>query len=269
MWTGWTTGTQPLGREPHPHTARGPGTLVPLCKHCASCQAVCLHTDSTLCLHTGKRPGESKGPIRSAQTAYTTPGLTGTAPPHKQGARWTRALRSPWRLGNLSKAGRPGLASAGLLGGEAGKRPVSAAEGLRLRSNTTVGGQSQCVHQGLGRYVALFVQKNGCPWGAAPTTKWRKGRGPLRLGGQGADSLNGPIEDKVGGHVLRCSLSRHPHPWSRQHPPLPRQHGNPHSSHPLGQAAQCCPMLFSPLAPHTCLARQPSSAPLLLAEDKL
>lgn len=193
----------------------------------------------------------------------------GDSTPHKQGARWTRALRSPWRLGNLSKAGRPGLASAGLLGGEAGKRPVSAAEGLRLRSNTTVGGQSQCVHQGLGRYVAPFVQKNGCPWGAAPTTKWRKGRGPLRLGGQGADSLRGPIEDKVGGHVLRCSLSRHPHPWSRQHPPLPRQHGNPHSSHPLGQAAQCCPMLFSPLAPHTCLAWQPSSAPLLLAEDKL
>lgn len=35
-----------------------------------------------------------------------------------------------------------------------------------------------------------------------------------------------------------------------------------------GQAAQCCPRLLSPLAPHTRLAWQPSSASLL-PEDKL
>ena len=111
MWTGWTTGTQPLGREPHPHTARGPGTLVPLCKHCASCQAVCLHTDSTLCLHTGKRPGESKGPIRSAQTAYTMPGLTGTAPPQQAGSQvdqGTEVALAPGEPVQGRKAG-PGL----------------------------------------------------------------------------------------------------------------------------------------------------------------
>ena len=102
-----------------------------------------------------------------------------------------------------------------------------------------------------------------------PLPSGGKGEGPLRLGGQGADSLNGPIGDKAGGHVPRCSLSQHPHPWSRQRPALPRQRGNPHSPHALGQAVQCCPRLFGPLAPHTRLAWQPSSAPLLLAEDKL
>lgn len=185
----------------------------------------------------------------------------GDSTPHKQGARWTRPLRSPWCPGNLSKAGRPGLASAGLLGGEAGERPVSAAEGLCPQPDTTVGGQSQCARQGPGRCVAPFVQNNGCPWGAAPSTKWRKGKRPLRPGRQGADNLNGPSGGKVRGHALRCSLSQHPHPWSRQHPPLPRQHGNPHSPDPrpgssvLPQAAQSpCPAHPPGVAAFFCLS---------------